>query len=125
MEINISQDIRKFKTKDIGNFSFKEAVYIAIGAGLAFGLYSINGNNVPTAMIPFIISAMVGFLKPFGMSFLSFLKLMIKDMARQPVYINETDFEYEPDNVKEIYGNEYFMVASDDDLIQSESVNNK
>lgn len=125
MEINISQDIRKFKTKDIGNFSFKEAGYIAIGAGLAFGLYSINGNNVPTAMIPFIISAMVGFLKPFGMSFLSFLKLMIKDMARQPVYINETDFEYEPDNVKEIYGNEYFMVASDDDLIQSESVNNK
>ena len=88
MEINISQDIRKFKTKDIGNFSFKEAGYIAIGAGLAFGLYSINGNNVPTAMIPFIISAMVGFLKPFGMSFLSFLKLMIKDMARQPVYIN-------------------------------------
>lgn len=125
MEINISQDIRKFKTKDIGNFSFKEVGFIVIGAGLAFGLYTINGNNIPTAMIPFIICAMVGFLKPFGMSFISFIKLMIRDMARPPVYINETDFEYEPDNVKEIYGSEYFMVATDDDLNQSESVINK
>ena len=125
MDINISQDIRKFKTKDIGNFSFKEIGYIVIGAGLAFGLYSINGNNIPIAMIPFILSAMVGFLKPFGMSFLAFLKLMINDMSRPPVYIYESDFEYEPEKVKEIYGSEYYMVTTDDDLNQSESVSNK
>ena len=30
MEVQISQDIRKYKTKDIGNFSFKEAGFVAV-----------------------------------------------------------------------------------------------
>lgn len=36
MEILIGQDIRKYKTKDIGNFSFKEAAFLAAGAAVGF-----------------------------------------------------------------------------------------
>lgn len=36
MEIAISRDIRKYKTKDVGNFSFKEAGVIVLACASAF-----------------------------------------------------------------------------------------
>lgn len=44
MEILIGQDIRKYKTKDIGNFSFKEAAFLAAGAAVGFLTYKLTGS---------------------------------------------------------------------------------
>ena len=46
MEIQITQDIRKYKTKDIGNFSLKEAGFLATGIGLGFLVYKITRLTV-------------------------------------------------------------------------------
>lgn len=106
MEIKINQDIRKYKTKDIGNFSFKEAGYIALGTALAFVTYKFT-NSFEIALIPFFIVAVIGFFKPFGMSFIQFLRTVVKEGMSPREYINETDFKYDPEEIKELYGDEY------------------
>lgn len=98
MEIQITQDIRKYKTKDIGNFSFKEAGFIAVGIGAGFLTYKLTGN-MESAVLPMMLVFVVGFFKPFGMSFPQFLKTVVKESFLTPrIYINESDFEYDPDD---------------------------
>mgnify|MGYP002707313426 CR=1 FL=1 len=63
MEVQISQDIRKYKTKDIGNFSFKEAGFVAVGLAAAFLTYKLAGD-VSIAFIPLAIVLIIGFFKP-------------------------------------------------------------
>lgn len=45
MEVQISQDIRKYKTKDIGNFSFKEAGFVAVGLAAAWKMFRCWTKN--------------------------------------------------------------------------------
>lgn len=98
MEIQITQDIRKYKTKDIGNFSFKEAGFLAIGIGAGALVYKLTGN-MENAIPPMLIVFVFGFFKPFGMSFPQFLKTVVKESFLTPrIYINESDFEYNPDD---------------------------
>lgn len=98
MEIQITQDIRKYKTKDIGNFSFKEAGFLAVGIGAGFLVYKLTGN-MEGAVLPMMIVFVIGFFKPFGMTFPQFLKTVVKESILTPrIYINESDFEYAPDD---------------------------
>ena len=119
MEIRISQDIRKFKTKDIGNFSFKEAGFLAVGASLAFVAYKLSGS-FEIAIVPMFVVIVFGFFKPLGMSFMEFIRTVVKDKLSTQLYINETDFEYEPDGFDELYG-EHIAIPSDwNEVIQAE-----
>ena len=98
MEIQIAQDIRKYKTKDIGNFSFKEAGFLALGCGAGFLTYKLT-NNYETALIPTVLIIAFGFFKPFGMTIPQFLNTVLKETIFSPrVYINESDFEYNPED---------------------------
>lgn len=122
MEINISQDIRKYKTKDVGNFSFKEAGFLVLGFGLAFITYKLTNNSLEVALIPFTIVAVFAFFKPNGMSCWQFLKTVGKEKLIPSTLINETDFIYDLEELKEQLGTEYHVVIPED-LIQSSSDN--
>jgi hypothetical protein len=122
MEINISQDIRKYKTKDVGNFSFKEAGFLVLGFGLAFITYKLTNNSLEVALIPFAIVAVFAFFKPNGMSCWQFLKTVGKEKLIPSTLINETDFIYDLEELKEQLGAEYHVVIPED-LIQSSSDN--
>lgn len=118
MEVKISQDIRKYKTKDIGNFSFREAGYIAIGAGLAVLTYTLTGS-FEIAIAPMGVVCVLAFFKPFGLSFIQFIRTFIKERVTTQVYINETDFEYDPNEFDELYGEEIAIPAEWNDVIQT------
>ena len=105
MELQISSDIRKFKTKDVGAFSFKEAGFIALAGACAYGSYIfqkkvLNLEEIQVillAPLPLIILA-IGFVKPFGMSFLQFLRTVFAEWVIDPkIYIWESDFVFDLD----------------------------
>lgn len=122
MEINISQDIRKYKTKDIGNFSFKEAGFLAIGFGVSFLTYKLT-NSLEIAIFPFGIVAAFAFLKPYGMTCWQFLRTVGKEKFVPRVLINETDYIYDMDELRKEYKD--FIVIDTDELIQSSTADNK
>ncbi len=103
MDIRIPADIRKFKTKDIGNFSFKEAAFIVAGIG-AMGITYYFTKSLEICFAPGIPILIFGFFKPHGMSCWQFLRTVGKDKLTPQIYINQTDFEYEPEKFEEIYG---------------------
>jgi len=117
LEIQISQDIRKFKTKDVGNFSFKEAGFIVLGLGVGFLTYKIFGK-FETAIIPMGVVLVFGFFKPYGMSFLQFIRTVGKETLTPQCYINETDFEYNFDDFEELYGKDV-VIPTDLSVIQT------
>lgn len=120
MEIRISQDIRKFKTKDIGNFSFKEAGFLALGCGAGALTYKLTGASLEIALIPTAIILVIGFFKPFGLSFFEFVRTVLKENLFTPkTYIWETDFEYDKDGFDELYG-EKIAIPSSWNVIQTE-----
>lgn len=123
MEIEINQDIRKFKVKDIGPFSFKQAGFIVLGGGLGYLIYTAT-NTLPMSIIPAIGVAAFGFLKPFGMTFMQALRLLMKEMTVPPCYEYETDFVYS-ETVVEKLKKQGYTVYSSEELIQSNTDNNK
>ena len=105
MELQISSDIRKFKTKDVGAFSFAEAGFLALAGGSGYAVYYLEMNvwhfeqmNIGLMLpLPAIILCF-GFLKPFGMSFMQFLQTVFREWVTDPkVYIWESDFVYDLD----------------------------
>lgn len=122
MEIPITKDIRKFKTKDIGNFSLKQAGVIALGLGVGFITYKLS-SSIETAVIPLGIILILGFFKPYGMSCLQFIKTVGMEKLSPLVYINETDFVYDLDRFGELYGEEYTGYYNCE-LIQREQLRN-
>lgn len=117
MEIQIGQDIRKYKTKDIGNFSFKEAGFLAAGAAVGFLAYKLT-NSMEAAILPAGVILVFGFFKPYGMSCLSFMRTVLKEKMTTQCYINETDFEYDSEKMKELYGEDY-VIPADWNVIQT------
>lgn len=97
IECPMPQDVLKYKSKFIMNFSAREATCILIGAGLGllgyFKLFeSINGNlriylSVPLFLIPFVF----GFFRPLGQPLEIILKQVVVD-----------NFLYPPTRVYEI-----------------------
>ena len=71
MEIAISRDIRKYKTKDVGNFSFKEAGVIVLACASAFMVFKMSGKGIdeiesviPLMLIPMALILVTGLFKP-------------------------------------------------------------
>jgi len=106
MEIKINQDIRSYKAKDIGNFSLREAGFIALGLALA-GITYYFTKILELAIIPMALVLVVGFIKPFGMTFIQFLRTVGRDAVRPKVYPNRTDFVYDIDELEKEFGKEY------------------
>lgn len=126
MERPISQDIRKYKTKDVGNFSFKEAGYIALAIGAGFLCYNIFHFTLEGCILPIGIIIIFGFFKPYGMTFIQFLRTVGREKMSPVTYINETDFVYDYEELAEEYGEEFDVALTDEWLIQSqETVCNK
>lgn len=117
LEIQISQDIRKFKTKDIGNFSFKEAGFLVAGLAAGFLVYKLSGS-LELAIPPAGIILIIGFFKPYGMSAIQFLRTVGKEKLTTQCYINETDFEYNCEDFKELYGDDV-VIPTGWDVIQT------
>lgn len=110
MEIPITKDIRKFKTKDVGNFSFKEAGFIAGAGAIGFFLYKMT-ENLYVTLPPAAIILVFGFFKPFGLSFWTFIKTFVKERFLTPPFLpNESDFEYD-EECFEPYKDEYDIDA--------------
>lgn len=113
MEIRISQDLRKFKTKDIGNFSLKEAGYITLAIGSGFAVYKLTDKSFELALIPVTIILIIGFFKPFGLSFFEFARTVLQENLFSPrQYIWETDFEYDPNEFENLYGEKIAIPSS-------------
>lgn len=110
MEVKISQDIRKYKTKDIGNFSFAEAGFLAGAAAVGFAVYKLTGS-FEIAIFPAGIILIFGFFKPYGMSAMQFIKTVLKENMTTQCYINETDFEYNVEEFPELYGDDIAIPA--------------
>ena len=129
MEIIVNQDIRKFKTKDIGNFSFKECIFLVIAAGLGYGVYFVEKNIYHLETIetlPIVLVAAIplafGFFKPQGMTFWQFLNTVIKENFLEPkFYYWESDFMPDMEKYGEIYGEEYEL--SEERRIQIDTMN--
>lgn len=114
MELMINQDIRKYKAKDIGMFSFKEAGFLALAVGLGGAVYYVEKYVMHQAFelsdcIPFmIVPLLFGFGKFQGMSTWQFIKTVVTEkFLTQKMYVYESDFEVEPDKFGELYGEDY------------------
>lgn len=74
IEVNMPQDIMKYKTKFVGNFSLRESIcaFLGVSAGL-FGWFTLfadfaeNPRMICTAILVFPFLA-AGFFKPLGMT---------------------------------------------------------
>lgn len=115
LEIKISQDIRKYKTKDIGNFSFKEAGFLAGAATVGFGAYKLT-NSIEIAIIPTAVILVIGFFKPYGMSAIQFFRTVVKENMTSQCYINETDFQYDKDEFEKLYGDDVVIPTTWDEV---------
>ena len=105
MDIQISQDIRKFKTKDLGNFNFKEIGFIAMAAAVGVAAYKFLNLSIDESAFCAVPVLIFGFLKPFGLSFWQFFRTFITEEFLAPrSYYNETDFVYDPDELEELIG---------------------
>jgi hypothetical protein len=119
MEIPISGDIRKIQSKDIGNFSFKQAAFLAGGCLSAFVTFKLVGN-LEIALIPMMIIVVFGFFKPYGMSFFTFLRTFAYEKIFSPQeYVNENDFEVDEETLA-LYEADGIDVSGAYDVIQTD-----
>ena len=121
MEIPISEDIRKIQSKDIGNFSFKQAAFLAAGLPSGFVTFKVTGN-LEIAIIPLMIIVIFGFFKPYGMSCFTFIRTFLYERMFTPQqYYYESDFEIDKETV-ELYKADGVDVSEKAvDVIQTES----
>lgn len=121
MEIPISEDIRKIQSKDIGNFSFKQAAFLAAGLTSGFVTFKVTGN-LEIAIIPLMIIVIFGFFKPYGMSCFTFIRTFLYERMFTPQqYYYESDFEIDKETV-ELYKADGVDVSEKAvDVIQTES----
>lgn len=116
MQIPINTDLRKFKAKDIGNFTFKEAGFLVAGLIIGGGIFFLQSQgegeiNIPLCIIPAIIVILFGFLKPFGMEMKDFMGTIFLEMFLYPKVLKwDSDYVHEEDEAKKLFGDEYDYV---------------
>lgn len=116
MEIIINQDIRKFKTKDIGNFSFRDIGFISASCALGYAGFMFQKKvllleevNLEVLLPLMVIPLVFGFAKPFGLTFWQFLKTFFREYFLSPqTYYWVSDYKINADDLEKIYGEAYF-----------------
>ena len=121
MEIPISEDIRKIQSKDIGNFSFMQAAFLAAGLASGFVTFKATGN-LEIAIIPLMIIVIFGFFKPYGMSCFTFIRTFFYERIFTPQqYYYESDFEIDEETVELYKADNVDVSEKAVDVIQTES----
>lgn len=102
MEINIHKDLRDYKSKDIGNFNWRECVFIALA--LLFGIFGYTQFGSIDYAVPLMIPPLVfGFLKPKGMSFWTYIRTVMREKMLPKEYPYESDFVYDYESLKKMF----------------------
>lgn len=107
MEIGINKDLRKYKSKDIMGFTFKQFGFLVLGlAAIILGYLLIGSLKVSIIFgIPF---AILGFFEIKGMSVIQYLKFIGPErylMKKQLIWMS--DFRYDEKTAREIFGDDY------------------
>lgn len=92
MEVKISRDIRTYKQRDIGPFTFKEFGWIVLGIGAGVLTWYIS-KSVEIAIAPMLLILVFGFFKPCKMTTWQFLKTVGRDTLTPRVYVWESATE--------------------------------
>lgn len=118
MEVIIGMDIRKYKVKDIGPFTFKEAISLIVAAGCGYGTWALEKSLLGTVEPIFILLAaapalLFGFFKIHGISLWKYISTAFFENIMSPkVRPYVSDFKCDPmefvteDEYKEYYGTE-------------------
>lgn len=113
MEIQINKDLRKFESKDIGMFSYKQALWIAIGAivaGISLAIQKIFFGDwtLEITILPAIPIWFIGLWKIQGLSVIEYLKQIFPEQFLLPKSLKwESDFEYTETTAQELYGDDF------------------
>lgn len=98
--IDVPKDVRKYKSKFVGPFSFRQTIGLLIGAGCGYVGYYIQktllGSDVDNAILTWIFAApglAWGFIEPYGMPLEKFLKTTFVSM-----FLSPADRKYKPVN---------------------------
>ena len=104
MEIPINRDLRKFKTRDVGRFSFKEFGWLCLGLLMGYGMYAIQkwviGMDTDLKLIALAMSPPLafGFLKIRGMTLKEWLSTVFTEKYLTPKNLMwEKEYIYEID----------------------------
>ena len=103
MEIHVSRDIRTYKAKDIGNFSFKEAGWITLALGSGILTWYIS-RSLELSLLPMSLILVFGFFRPCRMSMYQFISTVVKDLLTPRVYVWEKGketFNKDPEELEE------------------------
>ena len=113
MDIQINKDLRKFESKDIGPFSWKQIIYIVValvcmGASLFVQLHFFNTWTLGITILPAVPVLVLGFFKIQDMSLIDYFKQVFPERFLVPKTLKwESDFEYTPQTARELYGEDY------------------
>jgi hypothetical protein len=107
MKVIIPDDIRKYKAKDIGMFSFKEIGFIVVAIAMIMAGYKFLGS-LEIGLIPAGVVIAFGFFKPQGMSLMKYIRTVIREKTLPKTFDYDSDFEFtETCGIKELFGDEY------------------
>ena len=93
MEIKINQDIRNFKTKDIGMFSFKEFLWLVLAVALGIVVFipihaQFPDGDLTIQLLPSVlvmaIPLIFGFGKFYGLKTMDFIRTVIIENSLSP-----------------------------------------
>ena len=113
MDIQINKDLRKFESKDIGPFSFRQIIFVVIalvcmGISLFIQKYFYNTWALLITVIPGVPVLVLGFLTIQGMSLIDYIKQVFPERFLVPKTLKwESDFEYTAQTAKELYGEDF------------------
>lgn len=113
MEIQVNKDLRKFESKDIGMFSFRQAAFIVAGfviAGISLFIQKklLGVWTLEATVFPAVPVWVVGFLKIQGLSVIDYIKMIFPEQFLIPKTLKwESDFEYDPYTAQDAFGEDY------------------
>ena len=126
MKVNVTGDIRKYKTKDIGNFTFVECLFILIAAGFLIG-GTVIFHSFELGFIPAAITIAFCFARPMKMPLRKFLKMMVGEYTSPKKYYYESEFTFESENfedlekeIREIFDDNEIQLFEPESLVQRE-----
>ena len=132
MEISINKDLRKYKSKDIAGFTFKQFFFL-IGGLLCILIGALLGDSEKdfvdrlTNAFPLGIPCVVlGFFEIKGMSVIQYLKHIGPEkflMKKQLIWMS--DFKWDENTAKEIFGEDYEYVPTPSIMYDDEILDNK
>lgn len=101
MEVPINKDIRKYKVREVGVFTIREALGMVLMAAGCYIAYGIQMNTIGTVIMPFMFlgaapGICIGFVHYHGIPFEKFVKTVVIENVFNPrirPYETETNYD--------------------------------